>query len=159
MSRPYATAVMQFQRLHASVRVSLWLSLRAIKSLRVIKIHHTHSRDHALTHAHTYVALIVEIDLLLASLDAARWSLAGAEKDGRRRLREAVQIAQGVRAEIKDVEGTSAMYSTNDVLSHTRARQRRRRFSFSFFSSRPQSMFSLARWRRLVCPVVGGIRS
>lgn len=103
------------------------------------------------SHTHTCVALDVEIDLLLASLDAARWSLAGAEKDGRRRLREAVQIARGVRAEIKDVEGMSAMGGTNDVISHTRARRRRRRqLISSFFSLRPQNMFSLARWRRLV---------
>ncbi|CAM9741199.1 unnamed protein product [Laminaria digitata] len=47
--------------------------------------------------------------LLLASLDAARWSLAGADKDGRKRLREAVQIAQGVRAEIKNVEGVNVL--------------------------------------------------
>eukprot|EP00904_Undaria_pinnatifida_P009756 jgi/Undpi1/5910/HiC_scaffold_2.g01184.m1 len=47
--------------------------------------------------------------LLLASLDAARWDLAGAEKDGRRRLKEAVLIAQGVRAEMKNMEGVNVL--------------------------------------------------
>lgn len=49
------------------------------------------------------------LDLLLASLDAARWSLAGAEKNGKRRLEEAVQIARGVREEMLGVRGAMMM--------------------------------------------------
>lgn len=44
-------------------------------------------------------------DLLLASLDAARWDLAGSAKKGRHRLREAAQIANGLREELSEVQG------------------------------------------------------
>lgn len=44
-------------------------------------------------------------DLLLASLDAARWDLAGTNKNAKRRLREAARIADGVREELSSVEG------------------------------------------------------
>lgn len=44
-------------------------------------------------------------DLLLASLDAARWDLAGGAKKGRHRLSEAAQIASRVRDELSDTQG------------------------------------------------------
>lgn len=47
----------------------------------------------------------IRADLLLASLDAARWDLAGTDKNAKRRLREAARVADGVREELSSVEG------------------------------------------------------
>ncbi|CAM9355960.1 unnamed protein product [Sphacelaria rigidula] len=47
--------------------------------------------------------------LLLASLDAARWSLVGKEKSGQRRLNEAVQVVHAVREEISSTQGVRAL--------------------------------------------------
>ncbi|CAN0298414.1 unnamed protein product [Ascophyllum nodosum] len=43
--------------------------------------------------------------LLLSSLDAARWSLAGGAKEGKRRLEGAVRIVRRVREELSSVQG------------------------------------------------------
>lgn len=53
---------------------------------------------------------IYRVDLLLASLDAARWSLAGGTKEGKRRLEEAVRIAHIAREELSRVEGATVMH-------------------------------------------------
>lgn len=47
----------------------------------------------------------MDVDLLLASLDAARWTLAGTEESGKRRLKAAVKVAQGVREQIAHIDG------------------------------------------------------
>ncbi|CAN0361392.1 unnamed protein product, partial [Ectocarpus sp. 8 AP-2014] len=47
--------------------------------------------------------------LLLASLDAARWDLAGTNKNAKRRLMEAARIADGVREELSSVEGINVL--------------------------------------------------
>ena len=44
-------------------------------------------------------------DLLLASLDAARWDLAGGARKGRHRLDEAAKIARRLREELSDAQG------------------------------------------------------
>lgn len=46
------------------------------------------------------------VDLLLASLDAARWSLTGKQGKGKSRLHAAVQLVRSVKKEIGDIEGT-----------------------------------------------------
>lgn len=59
------------------------------------------------------------IDLLLASLDAARWSLAGGTKEGKRRLEEAVRIVRAAREELSCVQGSTVTLFSS---CHPRAR-------------------------------------
>lgn len=64
---------------------------------------------------------IYRVDLLLASLDAARWSLAGGKKEGKRRLEEAVRITRAAREELSRVQGATVMFFSPS-LSRTRGK-------------------------------------
>lgn len=70
-------------------------------------------------------------DLLLSSLDAARWSLSGAEKKGRKLLEDAVMVAREVRQELEAMNGVlpSALEMLNR--SHRRLPVPPRRISAS----------------------------
>lgn len=78
------------------------------------------------------------------------------EKDGRRRLREAVQVAQEVRAEMKDVEGASATHDTT-TFTYTRVASPMVQFLL-FFIAAPEACLACSTGGAS-CPVEGGSRS